>query len=100
MTSNELTPPFHQPQQLVPDYCNSSLQVTYLTHRLINPTMAAEVQENDLSKVDSAIDDAPASPSDKKEIKHRRTSSTVSGVFNINDLGEYDELALSSRQCY
>jgi len=50
--------------------------------------MAAEVQDptNNLSKVDSAIDDAPASPSDKKEIKHRRTSSTVSGVFNINDL--------------
>jgi len=51
--------------------------------------MAAEVQDStnaDLSKVDSAISDVPASPSDKKEIKHRRTSSTVSGVFNINDL--------------
>ncbi|EMD00996.1 hypothetical protein BAUCODRAFT_191829 [Baudoinia panamericana UAMH 10762] len=50
--------------------------------------MAAEVQEHtsaDLSKVDSAIDDAPASPTESK-IKHRRTSSTVSGVFNINDL--------------
>ena len=53
--------------------------------------MAAGVQDAtnaDLSKVDSAISDAPASPSDKKEPKHRRTSSTVSGVFNINDLGE------------
>lgn len=52
--------------------------------------MAAGVQESnaDLSKVDSAISDVPASPSDKKEPKHRRTSSTVSGVFNINDLGE------------
>lgn len=52
--------------------------------------MAAGVQETsvDLSKVDSAISDVPASPSDKKEPKHRRTSSTVSGVFNINDLGE------------
>jgi len=51
--------------------------------------MAAEVQEQSpsLSKVDSAIDDTPGSPSDKKP-KHRRTSSTVSGVFNINDLGE------------
>lgn len=50
--------------------------------------MAAEVQEpHHLSKVDSAIDDAPASPSESKP-KHRRTSSTVSGVFNINDLGK------------
>ncbi|OQO05103.1 hypothetical protein B0A48_08123 [Cryoendolithus antarcticus] len=50
--------------------------------------MSADVQSNTeaLSKVDSAIDDgAPASPSESK-IKHRRTSSTVSGVFNINDL--------------
>lgn len=52
--------------------------------------MAAEVQDHSesLSKVDSAIDDAPASPSESK-IKHRRTSSTVSGVFNINDLGKH-----------
>ncbi|KAF2717696.1 hypothetical protein K431DRAFT_297567 [Polychaeton citri CBS 116435] len=50
--------------------------------------MAAEVQNSTepLSKVDSAVSDAPASPSESK-IKHRRTSSTVSGVFNINDLG-------------
>lgn len=47
--------------------------------------MSAEVQEP-LSKVDSAIDDAPASPGESKP-RHRRTSSTVSGVFNINDLG-------------
>lgn len=42
-----------------------------------------------LSKVDSAsaIEYGDASPTDHK-IKHRRTSSTVSGVFNINDLGE------------
>ena len=42
-----------------------------------------------LSKVDSAsaIEHGDASPTDHK-IKHRRTSSTVSGVFNINDLGE------------
>jgi len=40
-----------------------------------------------LSKVDSAsaIEYGDASPTDHK-IKHRRTSSTVSGVFNINDL--------------
>ena len=50
--------------------------------------MAAEVQEQPatLSKVDSAIDDAPASPSESKP-RHRRTSSTVSGVFRIEDLG-------------
>ncbi|SMQ46447.1 unnamed protein product [Zymoseptoria tritici ST99CH_1A5] len=49
--------------------------------------MSAEVQEQQtpLSKVDSAIDDTPGSPSDKP-IRHRRTSSTVSGVFNILDL--------------
>merc|ERR1711939_782479 len=51
-------------------------------------TMAAEVQEPTapLSKVDSAVDDAPASPSDAKPTKHRRSSSIVEGVFNINDL--------------
>ncbi|KAI7658468.1 hypothetical protein KC319_g9230, partial [Hortaea werneckii] len=50
--------------------------------------MAAEVQEPTapLSKVDSAVDDAPASPSDAKPTKHRRSSSIVEGVFNINDL--------------
>lgn len=47
--------------------------------------MSADIQTQPLSKVDSAIDDAPASPTESK-IKHRRTSSTVSGVFNINDL--------------
>ncbi|KAK4507066.1 hypothetical protein PRZ48_000800 [Zasmidium cellare] len=50
--------------------------------------MSAEVQEQpSLTKVDSAVDDTvPASPTESKP-KHRRTSSTVSGVFNINDLG-------------
>ena len=43
-----------------------------------------------LSKVDSAVDSTePASPTEAK-IKHRRASSTVSGVFNIADLGKYD----------
>lgn len=58
--------------------------------------MSAEVQEplSTLSKVDSAIDDAPASPTESK-IRHRRTSSTVSGVFNINDLGMDDSSFLS-----
>jgi len=40
-----------------------------------------------LTKVDSAIEHGDASPNESK-IKHRRTSSTVSGVFNINDLGK------------
>lgn len=40
-----------------------------------------------LTKVDSAIHPGDASPNESK-IKHRRTSSTVSGVFNINDLGK------------
>lgn len=40
-----------------------------------------------LTKVDSAIHPGDASPTESK-IKHRRTSSTVSGVFNINDLGK------------
>jgi len=46
---------------------------------------AIEIATQPLSKVDSAVDDTPASPSESK-IRHRRTSSTVSGVFNINDL--------------
>ncbi|KAF2232708.1 hypothetical protein EV356DRAFT_504985 [Viridothelium virens] len=47
--------------------------------------MSADTVEP-LSKVDSAVDSTePASPSDAKA-RHRRTSSTVSGVYNINDL--------------
>ena len=53
---------------------------------------AIEIATQPLSKVDSAVDDTPASPSESK-IRHRRTSSTVSGVFNINDLGELSLLA-------
>ncbi|KAF2154794.1 hypothetical protein K461DRAFT_275952 [Myriangium duriaei CBS 260.36] len=47
--------------------------------------MSADVASEPLSKVDSASHVEPSSPTDKK-ISHRRTSSTVSGVFNINDL--------------
>jgi hypothetical protein len=70
-----------------------SFRLTYqTTNQLLSltfPTMSADTQTQplSLSKVDSAIDDTPASPTESK-IKHRRTSSTVSGVFNINDLGE------------
>ncbi|KAI9694306.1 MAG: hypothetical protein M1820_009030 [Bogoriella megaspora] len=38
-----------------------------------------------LSKIDSAVDNEPASPSESKT-SHRRTSSSVTGVYNINDL--------------
>ncbi|KAF7845858.1 hypothetical protein BT93_L0306 [Corymbia citriodora subsp. variegata] len=48
--------------------------------------MSAEI-EIPLSKVDSAITAGDASPTESK-IKHRRTSSTVSGVFRIEDLEE------------
>ncbi|KAI9691769.1 MAG: hypothetical protein M1822_007841 [Bathelium mastoideum] len=47
--------------------------------------MSAEITEP-LSKVDSAVDSTePASPTEAKA-RHRRASSTVSGVYNINDL--------------
>jgi len=42
---------------------------------------------NTLSKVDSAIDDSSHSPVEKK-ISHRRTSSSVTGVFNMQELQE------------
>ncbi|KAK8196630.1 hypothetical protein M8818_006795 [Zalaria obscura] len=45
--------------------------------------MSAET-EHPLTKVDSAVSDG--SPTSDKKISHRRTSSSVSGVFNINDL--------------
>lgn len=57
--------------------------------------MAAEVQETtNLSKVDSAISDVPASPDETKAKTgtHRRSSSNVSGVFNINDLGVWHSM--------
>ena len=66
-----------------PNQPNQPNQPLHLT-----PTMSAAIEiTQPLSKVDSAVDDTPASPSESK-IRHRRTSSTVSGVFNINDLGE------------
>ncbi|KAL9087660.1 MAG: hypothetical protein Q9165_006584 [Trypethelium subeluteriae] len=49
--------------------------------------MSADTAEP-LSKVDSAVDSTElASPSEAKA-RHRRASSTVSGVYNINDLGK------------
>ena len=40
----------------------------------------------DLTKVDSAVSGLSSSPVEQK-IGHRRASSSVAGVFNINDLG-------------
>ncbi|KAF2838712.1 hypothetical protein M501DRAFT_1052263 [Patellaria atrata CBS 101060] len=39
-----------------------------------------------LSKVDSAVEDTLSTSPTEKKIGHRRTSSSVTGVFNINDL--------------
>lgn len=47
--------------------------------------MSADTAE--LTKVDSAVSGVPASPTEEKKIGHRRTSSSVPGVYNINDLG-------------
>lgn len=41
----------------------------------------------DLEQVDSATSEGLSSSPIENKIKHRRTSSTVSGVFNINELG-------------
>jgi hypothetical protein len=85
--------------ELVPSQLFHQLQTPSITYHTkpnqplqlhsSHPTMSAaiEIATQPLSKVDSAIDDTPASPSESK-IRHRRTSSTVSGVFNINELGE------------
>jgi len=40
----------------------------------------------DLKKSDSAMSEGLSSSPIESKIRHRRTSSTVSGVFNINDL--------------
>ena len=52
--------------------------------------MSAETadQTADLSKVDSAISGLSSSPTEEKKLGHRRTSSSVAGVYNINDLGK------------
>lgn len=50
-------------------------------------TEAAD-QPVDLTKVDSAVSGLSSSPTEEKKLGHRRTSSSVPGVYNINDLGE------------
>jgi hypothetical protein len=49
--------------------------------------MSAEI-EHPLTRLDSAVSDTTYEPGQEKQIKHRRTSSTVSGVFRIEDLGK------------
>jgi len=56
-------------------------------------TDVAQVAPTPLSKVDSAISEGHGSPPDKA--MHRRRSSAVSGVFNMNDLGVYRRLCRS-----
>lgn len=40
-----------------------------------------------LTKVDSAVQGLSSSPTEEKTTKHRRTSSSAPGVWNIHDLG-------------
>ena len=47
--------------------------------------MAFETAE--LTKVDSAVSDVAGSPTEEKKISHRRASSSVTGVYNILELG-------------
>ncbi|THW12870.1 hypothetical protein D6D23_09991 [Aureobasidium pullulans] len=56
------------------------------------PTMSAEI-EHPLTRLDSAVSDTTYEPGHEKKISHRRTSSTVSGVFRIEDL-EHEQVEL------
>lgn len=56
------------------------------------------VQDGDpspLTKVDSAVQGLSSSPTEEKTTKHRRTSSSAPGVYNINELGMYIYIPLS-----
>ena len=55
--------------------------------------MATEAEGSTLTKVDSAV--GGVSPTEEKKMGHRRTSSSVTGVYNINDLGSSSLLALA-----
>lgn len=48
--------------------------------------MNIHTDDLDLKKSDSAISEGLSSSPTETKIRHRRTSSSVSGVFNINDL--------------
>ena len=59
---------------------------------------ATEAGGSDLTKVDSAV--GGVSPTEEKKMGHRRTSSSVTGVYNINDLGTSRHFHLHLRaQC-
>lgn len=58
--------------------------------------MSAEI-EHPLTRLDSAVSDTTYEPGHEKQIKHRRTSSTVSGVFRIEDLGKFAMVNSSCR---
>lgn len=51
-------------------------------------SISHDMDNLDLKKTDSATSEGLSSSPIESKIRHRRTSSTVSGVFNINDLGE------------
>lgn len=55
----------------------------------MSSAIAAETadQTAPLDKVDSAISGLSSSPTEEKKMGHRRTSSSVPGVYNVNDLG-------------
>lgn len=57
--------------------------------------MSAEI-EHPLTRLDSAVSDTTYELGHEKKISHRRTSSTVSGVFRIEDLGKLKLEGLSS----
>jgi len=66
----------------------SSFHLIYSVDELTMSADTASSPTNILSKVDSAIDGISSSPPKAGEIKHRRKSSSVSGVFSINELEE------------
>jgi len=51
--------------------------------------MSADAGPSPLSKVDSAVQGLSSSPAKDKEPAKRRASSSVPGVFRIEDLGTY-----------
>ena len=59
--------------------------------------MSADTAE--LTKVDSAVSGLSSSPPTDKKIGHRRASSSVAGVFNINELGKWSLYGRVSSLC-
>ena len=89
----------HHPLDLVTERPLTILRIFHGTNHIaeLSPLparrsrkMSAETadQTADLSKVDSAVSGLSSSPAEEKKLGHRRASSSVAGVYNINDLGE------------